>query len=100
MRRLACRRLLLLLLSAVLLGLPASAGAQGANDDLAYCRALSDMYLQYLGHDIESSGRNRGTGNLDAQVAVAQCRQGNAAPSIPVLEGILRRNGFSLPKRS
>jgi hypothetical protein len=78
------------------LAVPGTAMAQ--RNDQAYCEALSDLYVQYIGHDIESGGRTRPTGSPEAQIAVAQCRQRNPAPAIPVLERTLRSNGFSLPK--
>jgi len=37
--------------------------------------------------------------SLDTQVAAAQCREGKTAQAIPVLERVLRNNGFTLPPR-
>jgi hypothetical protein len=79
--------------------LPAVSSAQTTGGDLAYCRALSDVYVRYVGHDWQYGDRQRRQANNDAQVAVAQCEQGNAAAAIPVLERELIRNKFSLPAR-
>jgi len=87
-----------LIVVAVLSSSASAASAQNASDQ-SYCLALSDLYIQYLGHDIESSGRTRTTPSLEPQVAVAQCKQGNPGPAIPVLERALRGNGFTLPRR-
>ena len=38
-------------------------------------------------------------GSLSADVAAAQCRQGNAS-GMPALERVLRSNGFTLPAPS
>ena len=88
-----------LIAAACLSLLPAVSSAQTAGGDLAYCRALSDVYVRYVGHDWQYGDRQRRQANNDAQVAVAQCEQGNAAAAIPVLERELIRNKFSLPAR-
>ena len=67
--------------------------------DLAYCRALSNVYVRYIGHDWQYGDKQLLQANNDAQVAVAQCEQGNAAPAIPVLERELVKNKFTLPAR-
>ena len=79
--------------------LPASVSAETPNGSaLAYCHALSNVYLRYIGAD-ETYGERKYAvrSNLDAQVAVAKCRQGDAAAAIPVLEHALTANGFTLP---
>ncbi|HLG49120.1 MAG TPA: hypothetical protein VKY24_22940 [Reyranella sp.] len=76
---------------------PATAFAQSAAD-LAYCNRLADLYDRYLGQADYGSERGYAPGSLDSQVASAQCRAGNPA-GIPVLERLLRNNGFSLPPR-
>jgi hypothetical protein len=88
-----------LIAAACLSLLPAVSPAQTTGGDLAYCRALSDVYVRYVGHDWQYGDRQRRQANNDAQVAVAQCEQGNAAAAIPVLERELIRNKFSLPAR-
>ena len=80
--------------------LPAIASAQTTTaGDIAYCRALSNIYVRYVGHDWQYGDRQRFLANNDAQVALAQCEQGNAVPAIPVLERELIKNKFSLPAR-
>jgi hypothetical protein len=96
MDKLVLRRLFVI----TLLLLPTAATAQSSSRaDRAYCNALSDLYVTYIGHDISSSASLRTRGSLDGQVAVGQCQQGITAPAIPVLERILRASGFSLPRR-
>ena len=79
--------------------LPAISSAQPTSGDLAYCRALSQIYVRYIGHDWQYGEKQQLQANNDAQVAVAQCEQGNAAPAIPVLERELLRFKFTLPAR-
>jgi hypothetical protein len=42
-------------------------------------------------------GRSAGSGTIDASVAIAQCRDGNTASGIPVLEKKLRDARIDLP---
>lgn len=77
---------------------PLTAFAQSAPADAAYCQRLVAVYERYIGRNEFSSNRSFGRGSLDGDVASAQCRQGNPA-GIPVLERVLRNNGFSLPPR-
>ncbi len=81
--------------------LPVAASAQtGSRSDLAYCQALSETYVRYVGQDERGAYRGPSLrGSLDGQVAVAKCRQGDAAAAIPVLERVLTANGFALPAR-
>jgi hypothetical protein len=96
------QRLGIMIAVAVGLALPVAASAQSGNrSDLAYCSALSDTYVRYIGRD-ETSPVRMGWGgrdNAEGYVAVAQCRQGNAAASIPVLERKLTNAKFTLPAR-
>jgi len=48
---------------------------------------------------IKINSQSPNTGSLDGNVAVEQCRAGNTAAGIPVLEQKLRSNGISLPAR-
>ena len=89
-------RLAFILLLAVLL--PTTASAQSSPADVAYCQRLVAVYDRYIGRNEFSSNREFGRGSLDGDVASAQCRQGDPA-GIPVLERVLRNNGFSLPPR-
>ncbi|MBN9087074.1 MAG: hypothetical protein J0J01_09215 [Reyranella sp.] len=84
-------RLLALLLAA---SLPVSAMAQSA--DTAYCNSLIRDYYRYV---VKVGSHSPNTGSLDGQVAVEQCRAGNTAAGIPVLEQKLRGAGVSLPAR-
>jgi hypothetical protein len=82
--------------------LPVAASAQPANrSDLAYCSALSDTYVRYIGRDETSPRRiiRQNQGDAEGYVAVAKCRQGDAAASIPVLEKKLTDAKFTLPAR-
>ncbi len=76
---------------------PAAALAQSPSD-VAYCRRLADLYYRYIGQPEYGSIRGTSPGSLDSEVAAAQCRQGNTE-GIPVLERVLRNNGFTLPPR-
>jgi hypothetical protein len=91
-----------LLTVAVGLAVPATAAFAdpASRSDQAYCSALSETYVRYIGHD-EDYAHRRGylRGSLDGQVAVAQCKQGNAAAAIPVLEKKLTDQKFTLPAR-
>ena len=75
--------------------LPLTAVAQ--TSDAAYCEALIRTYYRYV---IKINSQSPNTGSLDGNVAVAQCREGNTAAGIPVLEHKLRSNGFELPARA
>jgi hypothetical protein len=75
------------------------ANAQAARTDAEYCASLIETYERYIGGSQFGSRHLSKAGDLEGRVAVAQCQQGNTAPGIPVLEGKLRANGFSLPKR-
>jgi hypothetical protein len=87
------------MLPALVFSLPFSlAGAVSAqSSDAAYCSALSDKYLQYLGM---SQGRGVQPQSLDAQVALSKCSSADAAASIPVLEKALKGAKLDLPPRT
>jgi hypothetical protein len=85
----------LLMLLALLV--PAAAFGQ-SSADVAYCNRLADLYERYIGRNEFSSTRSYGRGSLEGDVASNQCRQGNPA-GIPVLERVIRGNGFTLPPR-
>jgi hypothetical protein len=63
-----------------------------------YCEALSDLYMRYVGNP-ETEPRNIRRNDADAEKALAQCRHGDAAASIPVLERKLIDNRITLPPR-
>jgi hypothetical protein len=90
-----------MMIAVSLAALPVAASAQSAtNGDLAYCRALSDTYARYVGHGELSNHNDRFYGDLDSQVALSKCHEGDAKAAIPVLERTLARNGITLPPRS
>ena len=78
---------------------PVAALAQPAPADVAYCKRLVDVYERYIGRNEFSTNREFGRSSLEGDVASNQCSQGNPA-GIPVLERVLRNNGYSLPPRS
>jgi hypothetical protein len=82
--------------------LPLLAGTVLANpavaqsDDAAYCAQLGSLALRYTG----SAGGNGGLRpDFSTTEAIDDCRKGNTAAGIAVLEKTLRNNGFTLPKR-
>jgi hypothetical protein len=87
-----------LLLSLLLAMLSPMATVAQSSADFAYCQRLADLYDRYLGRADYGAERGYYPGGLDTQVASSQCRQGNPA-GIPVLERVLRNNGFTLPPR-
>jgi hypothetical protein len=78
---------------------PAISSAETTSGDLGYCRALSQIYVRYVGHDWQYGDRQMFIANNDAQVAVAKCEQGDAVGAIPVLERELIKNKITLPAR-
>lgn len=83
------------LIPAIALSLPLAASAQG--NDFAYCQALSAQYEKYY---VKTSGHMITPGPVDGNVAVEQCKAGNTAAGIPVLEKKLRDAKVELPARS
>jgi hypothetical protein len=78
---------------------PAAALAQSSPaSDVAYCQRLAALYVHYIGRSEYSPYEDQRRGSLDNQVAANQCGTQTAA-SIPVLERVLRNNGFTLPPR-
>jgi hypothetical protein len=81
---------------------PASAallsfGASAQTTDAAYCKALTEKYETYISN--MSVDRSPGPGTVDGSVAIAQCKNGNTAAGIPVLERKLRDSRIDLPPR-
>jgi hypothetical protein len=85
-------RMPLLLLAGAALASPAV--AQG--DDAAYCAQLGALALRYTG---SAGGQGGLRPNFATVGAIDDCKKGNTAAGIPVLEKTLRSNGFTLPKR-
>ena len=81
---------------AVLLAAALPFTAMAQSDDMVYCNALIQQYNRYV---IKVGSHSPNTGGVDGQVAVAQCRAGNTAAGIPVLEQKLRNQGVALPGR-
>jgi hypothetical protein len=74
--------------------LSTSVAAQG--DDAAYCSQLAALALRYTG---SAGGEGRLAPDLSTLGAIDDCNKGKFAAGIAVLEGKLRNNGFTLPKR-
>lgn len=81
----------------VALALPAMASAQGKMSDADYCKALGDKYKTYVSN--MQSGRSPMPEPADVQVAVDNCKSGNTAAGIPVLEQRLKNAKIDLPPR-
>ncbi|MGZ5909520.1 MAG: hypothetical protein ACXWLB_06565 [Reyranella sp.] len=81
------------LMPAVAALLPFGASAQTTDAD--YCKALTQKYETY----ISNMSVSRSPSPVDANVAIAQCRDGNTAAGIPVLERKLRDARIDLPPR-
>jgi hypothetical protein len=79
--------------------LPATVLAQSSAADIAYCNRLADLYERYIGRNEFSPSRSYGRGSLEGDVASTQCRKGQPAQAIPVLERVIRGNGFTLPPK-
>jgi hypothetical protein len=72
-------------------------GAVAQTSDADYCKALMQKYETYVFN--LSVGRSAGSGTIDAGVAIQQCKDGNTASGIPVLEKKLRNARIDLPPR-
>ena len=66
-------------------------GQAQAQDDRAYCQQLSDLYRKYVQN---SPGRQF---DVEASVALDDCRTGNTARAIPILEKKLRASNITPP---
>lgn len=76
----------------------ATTATRSAAGDVGYCARLTNLYERYIGRSADAPLRPNPGGSLDADVAAAQCRQGNPS-GIPALERVLQSNGFTLPPR-
>ena len=81
-----------------LVGLSVHAQSRRSSPEQQYCEALSDLYMRYVGNP-ETQPRNVRRNDADAEKALAQCRHGDAAASIPVLERKLVDSRIPLPQR-
>ena len=85
-------RMALLLLAGAVLSSPAVA----QSDDAAYCAQLGALALRYTG---SAGGQGGLRPDFTTVGAIDDCKKGNTAAGIPVLEKTLRNNGYTLPKR-
>jgi hypothetical protein len=85
-------RMPLLLLAGAALASPAVA----QSDDAAYCAQLGALALRYTG---SAGGQGGLRPDFTTVGAIDDCKKGNTAAGIPVLEKTLRNNSFTLPKR-
>jgi uncharacterized protein (DUF1501 family) len=86
------RTLVLLLLVGAIPAIPAMA----QTDDAAYCAQLGSLALRYTG---SAGAEGRLAPDLSTLSAIDDCKKGNTAAGIAVLEKKLRSHGFTLPKR-
>ena len=84
------------LVAAVPLTAAAETGDRAA--DLRYCTQLSELYVRYVGRS-EAGPRTPVRPDVNAGVALAKCREGDAATAIAILERKLVNAGFTLPPR-
>ena len=88
------------LVAFALVALPQMANAQqGRAAELRYCAQLSDLYIRYVGRS-EAGPDAPVRPDANGGVALAKCKEGDAATAIPILERKLVNAGFTLPPRS
>jgi hypothetical protein len=73
-----------------------SLGASAQPNDAAYCKALVEKYETYIG----TMSTSRTPESADGRIAINDCKMGNSAKGIPVLEQKLRNARIDLPPRS
>ena len=73
-----------------------STSGAAQSDDAAYCAQLGALALRYTG---SAGGQGGLRPDFTTLGAIDDCKKGNTAAGIPVLEKTLRNNGFTLPKR-
>src|SRR5262245_10548263 len=83
------------LAASVAFGLPSFAAAQ--SPDAKYCWALADKYSSFLAATHRQRPEDPQT--VSARAGMEQCRAGNTAAGIPLLESGLRNAGLDLPPR-
>jgi hypothetical protein len=79
----------------VAFGLPSFASAQ--SPDAKYCSALAGKYSGFLAAANRQSSEDPQT--VSARAGIEQCRAGNTAVGIPLLESGLQNAGVDLPPR-
>jgi hypothetical protein len=82
------------LIAGVALALPLSASAQST--DSSYCSALANKYAGFL---VATNQQHQDPQAISARAGAEQCRAGNTAVGIPLLESSLRNAGIDLPPR-
>ncbi len=65
-------------------------------DDASYCEQLGYLAMRYMG---SAGGDGHLAPDMTTMSAIRDCRSGNTAAGIAVLEKKLRASGFTLPKR-
>ena len=83
------------LIASVAFGLPSFASAQ--SPDAKYCSALADKYSGFLAATHRQRPEDQQTAS--ARAGMEQCRAGNAAVGIPLLESGVLSAGLDLPQR-
>ena len=83
------------LAASVAFGLPSFASAQ--SPDAKYCWVLADKYSSFLAATHRQRLADPQT--VSARAGMEQCRAGNPAAGIPLLESGLRNAGLDLPLR-
>jgi hypothetical protein len=76
-------------------GFATTGNAQDISSDQAYCNRLVREFTSNFGVRGGTAPQS-----LDLSVAIAQCREGNPTPAIPVLQERLRDAGFTVPPRT
>ena len=87
-----------LLIAAIALPTGSQAQQVASAADLRYCAQLSDLYIRYVGRS-EHGPSAPVKPDVNGGVALAKCREGDAAASIPILERKLLNARFTLPPR-
>jgi hypothetical protein len=83
------------MIASMAFGLPSFASAQ--SPDARYCSALADRYSGFL--VATNRQRPEDPQTVSARAGVEQCRAGNTAVGIPLLESGLHDAGLDLPPR-
>ena len=83
------------LIASLAFGLPSFASAQ--SPDAKYCSALANKYSGFLAATKRQGSEDPQT--VSARAGAEQCRAGNTAVGIPLLESGLRNAGLDLPPR-
>ena len=83
------------LIASLAFGLPSFASAQ--SPDAKYCSALADKYSGFLA--ATNRRRLQDPQTVSARAGMEQCRAGNTAVGIPILESGLHDAGLDLPPR-